>query len=112
MSYKIAFILTLTFVVQILILCGDILGLQMVHSHLDAISQTTSFRIAQTGRIDAAIEDWLLAQDIHLTCLANCAPRFGDTLEFRLHQYYDPLIIAPDTITISVVRSAVIGYYN
>jgi hypothetical protein len=112
MSYKIAFILTLTFVIQILILCGDLLGLQLVHSHLDAIGQTTSFRIAQTGRIDAAIEDWLLSQDIHLTCLANCSPRFGDTLEFRLDKNYDPLIIAPDTMTVSVIRSAVIGYYN
>jgi hypothetical protein len=111
-SYKTAFVLTLTFVVQILILCGDILGLQMVHSHLDAIGQTTSFRIAQTGRIDAAIEDWLLEQDIRLTCLSNCTPRFGDTLEFRLDKSYDPLIIAADTLTLSVVRSAVIGYYN
>ncbi len=112
MSFKISFILSLTFLVQILILGGDLIALQFVHSHLDAIAQTTSFRIAKAGRIDDATITWLEQRDITLSCLSNCSPRFGDTLSFSLNQNYDPLIIHNDTISVSVTRYAVIGYYN
>jgi hypothetical protein len=111
-SYKFAFILSLLFVVQILILGGDIFALQVVYTNLDALGQTTSFRIAQAGRIDEATTMWLLSKNTVITCLQNCTPRFGDTLEFKLETTYDPLIISSETMTISVTRSAVIGYYN
>lgn len=112
MSYKLGFILTLVFVVQIIILGGDIFALQLVYGHLDAIGQTTSFRIAQAGRIDQATTTWLTEHNIAITCLKNCSPRFGDTLEFRLETSYDAMIISDSPLSVSVTRMAVIGYYN
>ena len=112
MSYKIAFILSLTFVVQILLLGGDIFALQLVSARLDALAQTASFRIAQAGRIDEDTTNWLFEKHIVITCLANCVPRFGDTLEFLLETAYEPIIIAEETITVRISRATVIGYYN
>jgi len=110
-SYKLGFILTLTFVMQILILGGDIYALQLVHAYLDAIAQTTGFRIAQAGRADDGTIAWLADRDVAFTCLLNCVPRFGDTMEFRLTTAYDPLILSPEPLSVSVVRMTVIGYY-
>lgn len=112
MSYKFGFILSLFFVIQILMLGGDIYALQLVHSHLDALGQTAAFRISQAGRIDEATRDWLTSKNVTVTCHLNCTPRFGDVLEFSLETTYDPLIISSETMTVSVMRSAVIGYYN
>lgn len=112
MSYKIAFILSLTFVVQILLLGGDIFSLQLVSARLDALAQTASFRIAQAGRIDNATTSWLSHKNIAISCLSNCVPRFGDTLEFMLETNYEPIIISPETITVRITRATVIGYYN
>ena len=112
MSYKFAFILSLTFVVQILLLGGDIFALQLVVTRLDAIGQTTAFRIAQAGQIDSQTTAWLEEKEIAISCIANCTPRFGDTLEFRLMTNYNPLIIGQETMTVQISRSTVIGYYN
>jgi hypothetical protein len=40
-----------------------------------------------------------------------CSPRLGDVLTFRLEKTIDPFIISEDTIQLSVIYHAVIGFY-
>jgi hypothetical protein len=111
-SYKIGFILSLFFVFQIIMLVGDIFSLQIIHSELDAIAHTVSYRIAKDGNITEATHQWACENyQSQIVCLKNCQPRFGDTLEFKVIRQYQPLIINNQTITVSVKRATVIGYY-
>ena len=51
MAYKIGFILSLIFVVQLFVLMGDIMAIQMIYTNLDAVSVTAGYLISQNGKI-------------------------------------------------------------
>ena len=112
MAYKWSMLLSLIFVIQLLLITGDIAAVQVVQTHLHATATVISHQIALTGRLSEAIVVWVEEQGLTITCLQQCNPRFGDTLTYRLSQAFDPLILSPTPITITVVRHAVIGLYD
>jgi len=113
MSYKMSFILSLIFVIQIFLLGSDILCLQVIYSELDAVALSAQYMIATDAGITpntiAFVEDSIGG---NISCTANCSPRFGDTLIFEIGVSYDPLIMSNGPMELVVQRSAVIGYYN
>lgn len=113
MSYKMGFILSLIFVIQIFLLGSDILCVQVIYSELDAVALSAQYMIANDAGLTAATAEFVESTiGGTITCTANCSPRFGDALVFEIAVTYDPLIMASEPMTLVVQRSAVIGYYN
>lgn len=111
MAYKTSFILSLIFVIQLLLLIGDLVMIQVTHARMDAIGLATSSLISRQGGINEDIEAFAQSQSTTLTCLSMCSPRLGDVLTFQLEKTIDPFVISQDLIQLRVVYHAVIGYY-
>lgn len=112
MGSKLAFLLSLVFVIQVLLMGGDIFSAQLIHSEIDALAMTAAMRIAKEGGISDGLSDYVHSFNAEIDCLSACSPSFGETLTFRIYRTYQPIVIADQPIEISVKRSTVIGYYN
>ena len=113
MSYKISFILSMIFVVMFFLFAGDLICLQYLYSDLDAKSITISYLISAHGGLDesfiANIEN---KYNIDFVTADNYSPLFGDEVTYVISTSYKPLIMSKDSMTISVQRTTVIGYYH
>jgi hypothetical protein len=111
MAYKWSFLLSLIFVIQLLLMTGDIAIIQMKQTQLQAFATTIGQRISREGRMDTSLVTWAAEAGYDLDCLVNCQPQFGDTMTYQLQVMYVPLIISNQTMTLTVIRHAVIGTY-
>jgi hypothetical protein len=111
MGHKMSLILSLMFVMQLLLMTGDIAMMQVRQSQMLAFATTIGQRISLEGGLHTNLTTWASTFGYTLTCLNNCQPMFGDTLTYQLTQAYDPLIISNETLTIRIVRHAIIGLY-
>lgn len=111
MGHKIASILSLIFVFQLLLMIGDVTAIQVIQSDMQALATTIVHEIALKGRIDESMEARAEAKGYNLVCLAMCQPQFGDTLTFELQTDYAPLILSDQPLSMTVRRYAVVGVY-
>lgn len=113
MSSKVGLILSMIFVVMFIALGVDVITIQYAYSDLDSKSMNISYLIAQHGTIDDSLIR-SIEEKYHVTfeCIGNCAPFFGDTVDYRISTQIKPIIVSLETITISVNRSTVIGFYS
>ncbi len=111
MASKWGMILSLIFVIQLLLITGDIAIIQAKHSHLQSFATTIGQRISLEGGLFTSHQTWAKTEGLTLTCIALCQPQFGDTLSFKLEVMVYPLILSNDPITLAIVRHTVIGIY-
>jgi len=112
-AYKMGFLLSLIFLVQLFILMGDIVSIQMIYTNLDAVSVTAGYLISQSGKITNQVRNLVLEEaNATIECTGDESPLIGSVYTFKITREYDPLIIQQDTMQISIERSVVIGYYN
>ena len=113
MSSKLGLILSMIFVTLFFAMGLDLVCVQVIYNDLDAKSVAISYQISQYGTINneikAAIEN---KYKVTFTCVDNCSPKFGDIVTYQIAKDYRPIIIQKELMTISVERSAIIGYYN
>lgn len=113
MSYKLGFLLSISFVLMFFLLGVDLFSIQYAYGDLDAKSISISYRISQHGTLDAefvaSIEN---SYNVEFECLSNCSPMFGDIVEYRLSSSINTLVISNHHLTISLSRSTVIGFYS
>lgn len=113
MAYKISFILSFLFVIQIFFLGGDLITTQYIYTEIDAISMTVGNLISEQGGINEEIADFVQIQcGGKLSCLSNCVPKLGEAYVYNISRSFDPLILSNEIMTISITRSVVIGYFN
>lgn len=113
MGYKFAFMLSLIFVVQIMLLGGDIVNVQAIYGQLDALSMSVNQLIARQGKITTSVEELVASYDAEINCVPGyCMTLFGSTYKYEITKAYTPLIMAKESMTIKVSRAVVIGYYN
>ena len=113
MGTNFATILSFLFVTLFFILGVDLLSVQVVFTDLDRIGVTFSYVIAKEGSINSnVIDDYCNKYNVTFTCLENCTPKFGDIVEFKLVKPYQPILISNDVLNITIIRSAIIGFYN
>ena len=113
MSYKLGFILSLVFVVELFLLACDLFSGQMVYTNLDAASVAAGSVISSKGGITDEVVSYI--EDTtggHIEAVSNETPRFGDIFTYRIYKSYNPLTVFGEEHTISVTRGVVIGYYN
>jgi len=111
MASKWGLILSLMFVIQLLLITGDIAIIQAKHSQMQSFATTLGQRISLEGGLLPSHQTWATAEGLWLSCIANCSPQFGDTLTFKLAVMVDPLILSDEPITLAIVRHTVIGIY-
>ncbi len=113
MSYKISFILSMVFVMMFFLFAGDLISLQFIYSDLDAKSVTISYLISEHGILDEPfIESIENKYKVDFVTADNYTPLFGDEVTYVIAKQYKPLVMAKDTMTISISRTTVIGYYH
>lgn len=111
MASKWGFILSLIFVIQLLLMTGDIAVIQAKQTQLQSFATTIGQRISLEGGLHQTLVLWAEQQGFQLSCVSNCQPQFGDTLTFQLETGVTPLIISNNPMSLRIVRHAVIGIY-
>lgn len=113
MSYKIGVILSMVFVALFFAFGVDLISIQFAFSNLDSKSVAISYRISNHGTLDELfIDDIEHEFNVLFDCLTNCNPSFGDIVEYQISTYIKPIVIAKGNYTITIKRTAVIGFYS
>ena len=113
MSYKISFILSMVFVTMFFLFSGDMISLQFIYSDLDAKSVTISYLISEHGSLDQPFIDSIENKyNIEFVSADNYTPLFGEEVTYVIAKTYKPLMMSKETMTVSVQRTTVIGYYH
>lgn len=114
MSSNIGTLLSIYFVIIIMMFSGDLACLSAVHNQLDSVALTAGYQISMHGAIDESIENFVYQEaKAYIRCLGNqCSHlRLGDSMEFEVYRGYTPFVISSQPITVTVRRTAIIGYY-
>lgn len=113
MSYKVAFILSMLFIVQLFVFATDIISVQIIHSNLDAVSVTAGNIISSKGSINDDVINLVQNEaGASIEAIGDETPLFGAVFEYKISKSYQPVFFASKPMEIAVVRSVVIGYYN
>ena len=113
MSSKLGLILSMVFVTLFFAMGLDMICVQVIYNDLDSKSIAISYQISQYGTINSDIKNAIENKyHVTFTCVDNCSPKFGDVVTYQIAKDYRPIIIQKEAMTISVERSAIIGYYN
>ena len=113
MGYKLGFLLSLIFVVQLFIIAGDITSIQIIYTNLDAVSVTAGQAISKYGEItDSVVRLVENEAKAHIEAVTVDTPTFGSLFEYRIYTTYNPYIISTEPMEISISRSVVIGYIS
>jgi hypothetical protein len=112
MAYKLGFLLSLFFVVQVLCYVGDLSAIQAISSLLDATALTAANRIALEGGIKDDVIQFVDEEAAATIIPLSTTSQVGEIYVFKLTRDYQSLVLSKDPITISVTRSAVIGYMD
>jgi hypothetical protein len=98
---------------MVFLFCCDVISIQYIYSDLDAVSLTVGYLIAKEAYVSqrtlAFIQEVSPGTRIEYN---NSYMMFGETFQYKLCKDYKPAIIGTESVTISVSRSAVIGYFN
>lgn len=113
MSSKIGTILSLIFVSIFFIFGIDLLTIQVAYANLDSKAISISYLISKRGTLNDGLIDYIeTTYNVEFICLSNCSPLFGDTVDYQLITYVDPIVLSESDMKIGINRQAIIGYYN
>ena len=113
MSYKLGLLLSISFMMAVLLLSGDLINVSIIKNSLNALGLTVSYRIAAEGHISSALLRLVDSYGASFTLEdgERQSMRIGDTVTYSLSKDYDPFVLKKGVMNITVRRSAVIGYY-
>lgn len=113
MGYKVGFLLSLIFIVQLFLMVGDLMAVQFIYTNLDALSVTVGQAISQSGEINEDIERLVENQaGAYIVPIGDENPVFGALYEYKIYKFYHPHYISNEDMEVAVIRSVVIGYYS
>ena len=100
------------FLIAVILLMGDLFVTQAIYNRLDSMAVSASFRISMDGGITQSLKELVKREtggDIHYA-ESNPNLSFGSLVSFVIEKEYIPFVMSDDVMTITVRRSAVIGY--
>lgn len=113
MAYKLGFILSMLFLVQLFAMVGDLMSIQFIYTNLDAVSVTAGYVISSKGFITQEVVDLVQEQaGATIVEIGTSTPMIGEIIEYKISKSYKAIIINTEEMEIAVVRSIVIGYYS
>lgn len=110
MAYKFGMMLSLMFLVFSFLIGGDIMCISSIRSSLDNLSLTVAYRLSRDGYLSDQVMRVISSANCYLGYITDESPAYGDTVIYTLCRDFDPLIIADDTMVITVKGTAVVGY--
>ena len=103
----------MVFVCMFFLFSGDMISLQFLYSDLDAKSVTISHLISEHGTLDQPfIESIENKYNVDFVSADNYSPLFGDEVTYVIAKTYKPLMMSKETMTVSIQRTTVIGYFH
>lgn len=111
MAYKLGLMLSIVFVMSVMLLGGDIIGISSVHSSLDALSLVVARAIGKEGKVSSATYTLVRSYNVRLRYDNLKTPAVGEKLTFTLTQYYETFVMSKKRLEISVKRTVIVGYY-
>ena len=113
MAYKMGFLLSLIFIVQMFLMVGDLMAIQFVYTNLDAVSVTAGQVISQKGEITEEVVRLVENEaGAYIVPIGDNTPMFGSLYQYKIYKFYKPHYISNEDMEIAVIRSVVIGYYS
>ena len=113
MSYKIGLLLSMIFVAMFFLFGADLISIQSVYSTLDAKANNISYLISRTGVIDNSFINYIeTTYNVDFDCSLHLSPTFGDEITYKISTEYHPMIIDKNTMTISISRMTIVGFYG
>ena len=113
MSYKIGLLLSMVFVALFFLFGADLITLQGAYSLLDSKANNISYLISRNGVIDNDFIDYVeTTYNVDFTCEKNLAPTFGQEIFYTISINYQPMVISKETMTISISRMTIVGFYG
>ena len=113
MAYKLGFMLSLVFLVNLFVMAGDIFAIQVIYTNIDAVSVTVSNLISSNAQITQDVVNIVEKETGgYIVEVGENEKKIGTVFRYKIVKEYDPWFISSNIINVTVVRSVVIGYYN
>lgn len=113
MSSKIGTILSSLFIIFAFLFCSDLINLQFIYSDLDSKSVNISYLISRNANISEAFTRFI-EKNYKLTFYSQTqgAVAFGDEIKYVISTDFKPLIMSSESMTVSIERMVIVGYYG
>ena len=113
MSSKLGVILSSIFIVFAFLLGADLISYQVIFANLDSKSVNISYLISRSVTIDENFKTYVdRTYNVDFICSYYGTPAFGDSVEYVISQNFRPFMIANESVTVSVTRMTIVGYYG
>lgn len=113
MSSKIGLILSSLFIVMAFLLGCDLITVQYMYADLDAKSVNISYLISRAPYINFSFINSISSQyQVEFFCQKIGTPSFGEEIYYTLSQSFKPLFMSSESMTVSIERMCIVGYYG
>lgn len=113
MSSKLGLILSTVFVVFAFLVGCDLITLQYIYSDLDAKSVNITYLISKNPTIDAEFHSLIEQKfNVKFDCDFYGVPSFGEEINYKISHSFEPLMVFSESITVSISRMSIVGYYG
>lgn len=113
MSSKLGTILSMIFIIFAFLFGSDLMTLQYLYSDLDAKSVNISYLISRNATIDDEFVTHIENKfNVTFLCDVSGTPAFGDEVKYVISHEFTPLMMSKESITVSVSRYTIVGFYG
>ena len=111
MAYKLGLMPSLVFMMSVMLLGGDIIGISSTHSSLDALALVVARALAKEGVMSSKTYTLIKSHQASILYTSGVNYAVGETMTFTLYKYYKPMVLSKKRLKITVKRSVIVGYY-
>ncbi len=114
MSHNASILLSFAFLILVMLMMGDLFVAQALYYTLDSMAVTASYRISMDGGITSELRELVRREtggEIYYV-ETNPTLSFGSIVAFRITKEFTPFVMSEDPMTVTVRRTAVIGYIS
>lgn len=98
-------------IIPVIVLGIDLYGLTSEQVALETMATIISYRISKEGGVRQQLISELASEGVELICLSTCHNvSVGQIVKYQLFDYYTPILISENDISVSVTRTTMIGY--
>ena len=113
MSSKLGVFLSSLFIIVAFLFSFDIINVQYLYADLDAKSVNITYLISRSAKLDRFFwTDVGERYHVEIACNKNGATTFGEEIDYELFASFHPLIMSNENVTVSIKRTAIVGYFG
>lgn len=98
-------------ITPMLLLGVDLYAVSALKTHLETRATTLSYQISKEGGVRNTLVNKLEEEKITINCFGTCElVSSGQILKYEISTFYTPLVLSNEQLTISVIRTVMVGY--